>query len=94
MSLSDDDFRLSMRTSPKPRVERFAGLRSLIVHRLHNSLKGIYRIGLRAENQSMHCEPCGRWHPLDDGPPPVEWTCPSCRRTYAMEYGIYAEVDE
>lgn len=89
--LSDDDHQLSMRTSRRARQDP-DDLRSLLVHRLRNTLKAVCRLPLRGGSESVYCEPCNRWTPLH-AQPPSEWTCPRCSRRYAMEYAVYAEVD-
>ena len=92
--LGPEDHKLSMRISPRARDPRAnEGLRSLLVHRLTEGAKLVWRRSLRDEDQgSFFCEPCGQWTRLDE--PRVEITCHGCGRVYRAEFAVYEEMAE
>jgi hypothetical protein len=92
-SLSEDDYALSMTTSRRPKKSEDAVvLRSLLVHRLRDTFKAVFRLGRKHGRPAMFCEYCGRWTSLQ-GPPPHEWRCLFCGHRYAIEYAVYGEVE-
>lgn len=89
--MDEDDWALSMRTSRRARDDaNNAGLRSLLVHRLSVTMKGIARRALRRGQVSLYCEPCNRWASLDGFPAVTQ--CESCSTVYRLEFAVYEEV--
>ncbi len=90
--MSDEDRSLSMRISPRAlRPEDNEGLRSLLVHRLAEGDKGVWRRSLRDEDQvSFYCEPCDRWWQRE--PLAEEISCGKCSRVYRVEFAVLEEV--
>lgn len=83
-----------MRVSPTAkRREDNEGLRSLLVHRLSaDTYKAVARIGLRNGVVSIFCEPCDEWYRVGREFL-LEWKCPGCDRTFAMEFAVMEELD-
>jgi uncharacterized protein with PIN domain len=98
--IEEDDYRLSMAISPFAAAdESNKGLRVLLVHRLHDSVKAVRRWALRSNGCSTYCEPCKRWvkHHRAEAEAevvPAEWRCPHCRRLYGVELIVYSELVE
>jgi hypothetical protein len=95
--LDDADWRLSMATSRKPKVERFT-TRNLLVHRLSDTVKVVLRRPLRdsvargeVTRLSAYCEPCEQWV-ASPGIPDI-YRCEVCRRQFRIEFVVYEEVD-
>lgn len=91
--LSEADWRLSMRISP--RAKRDAdnqGLRGLLLHRFSDTNKAVARVGLRNHTISIYCEACDTWTRLDDFPLDYEYDC-SCGRSYRAELVVFEEVE-
>jgi uncharacterized protein YbaR (Trm112 family) len=97
MKLTDKDWDLSMFLSRRGKADgEGRTLRSLLVHRLRLGEKAVLRVPL-SENvkrinkrQSIYCEPCGQWFPVDRGG--EQFDCPECERMYVMEFAVFAEV--
>jgi hypothetical protein len=99
--LSDRDWQLSMRTSPRSRSDaRNSGLRSLIVHRLRDKGKAVVRIPLKrdlatadgADDYNVYCEPCDAWFVLRDW---GEEVChDKCGRVYTLEFAVLSEIKD
>ncbi len=87
--LDADDRELSMRIAPRGR--RNDNLRTLLVHRLKDTLKAVLRLSIATGRTNVFCEPCGQWMVVEGFP--AEWTCPRCQRKYAAEMIIYEEVE-
>jgi hypothetical protein len=93
MALDEDDYALSMAVSPRARQEENnLDLRSMLVHRLSDTAKAIWRRGLRSDNTSAYCEHCRHWTRNVGIAQPL-WTCARCARVYRIEFVIYEEVD-
>lgn len=101
MPLSVRDYALSMRLSPRSRGRQREddGLRSLLVHRLRDTVKMVLRISLRqdlakadAAKYQIHCEPCDKWFDLAAWAEEV--VCPNCRRVYAVEFAVFSLIEE
>jgi hypothetical protein len=94
MPMKDEDYRLSMKISPKGKVDSSA-LRQLHVLRLSDTWKAILRRPLRQINPSLgvFCEGCSRWRRIE-GDFPQEWTCPDCNLLYRMEFAVYQNVSK
>jgi hypothetical protein len=88
------DRALSMRISPRARrPEDNEGLRSLLVHRITEGAKLVWRRSLSNESQSsLYCEPCNQWTRVGDNMP-IEWQCLTCQREYRIEFAIYEELE-
>lgn len=94
--LSERDYQLSMRTSPRsPHAENNQGLRDLLVHRLRDADKAVVRLprqksGTAPGHFRVHCEPCGQWFALAAWG--EEFQCPHCDQLYALEYAVFSAV--
>jgi hypothetical protein len=88
------DHKLSMRISPRSRdAERNDGLRSLLVHRLTEGAKAVWRRALgNEEHTSLYCEPCEKWTVVNTDPPTI-WQCSHCDREYRIEFAVYEELE-
>lgn len=94
MRMDDEDWALSMTISRRARND--VGnecLRSLLVHRLTVTLKGVLRKGLNSGRNSVFCEACGRWQHVGTETPKI-WQCQGCLRVYAIEFAVYEEVSQ
>lgn len=96
--LTPDDWRLSMRIGPRAHnPDDNDNLRSLMVHRLSDTMKTVARRGLRREYRvSWFCEPCELWVKREDDIAaglPMKVTCPTCDRHYRLELAVYEEID-
>jgi ribosomal protein S27E len=90
--LEDQDYRLSMRLSPRAREEENnEGLRGLLILRLAGTAKAAWRKSLRSPHGSLFCEPCDRWT-VRSAQPDADVTCPSCGRQFRVETVIYREI--
>lgn len=96
--LNQEDWRLSMRVSPRRRDGQDAhdDLRSMLVHRLRKGYKAIMRVPMsqdlqRADHKSsILCEPCNRWVTTKgDGD---IFDC-ACGRSYRMEFAVFTQVE-
>jgi hypothetical protein len=96
MQMSKDDYHLSMRISRRPRHETAGdeSLRSLIVHRLSDTTKAVFRRSLRRGNVSEYCESCDSWDKRHDEGLPEEWRCRDCDRLFRLEFAVYEEILE
>jgi hypothetical protein len=98
--LSERDYQLSMRTSPRsPREERNEGLRSLLVHRLRDAAKAVVRLPNRTNiatadsgHYTVHCEPCSRWFPLPDWGEEIKSPC--CGQVYVLELAVFSALPD
>lgn len=98
--LSDSDYDLSMRLSPRAKSPRGKvdpeSLRSLLIHRLSDTYKAVLRRSLRVDlgsTTSVYCEPCKRWSTANaEGATGTGFTCPSCDRRFRVELIIYEEI--
>lgn len=90
--MGEDDYRLSMAVSRRPRTPRpdEADLRALLIHRLTDTTKAVGRISLRDGAISVFCEGCHRWVRVEEFP--LEWDCP-CGRSYATELVVLEEIN-
>lgn len=96
--LAPDDWKLSMRLSPRARNPEYNdGLRSLLIHRLSDTMKLTGRRALRREERvAWFCEPCDRWVTREDDLTnglPTKVVCPDCERHYRLELAVYEEID-
>jgi hypothetical protein len=87
--------KLSFRIAPRAKNDADnLDLRTLLVHRLSETWKSVLRAPLRrAGRASMLCEQCDKWASVV-GDVPTEWTCPTCRTVYVMEFAVYEELSE
>lgn len=94
MPLDPRDHQLSMRISPRARrQEDNRALRSLLVHRLTDGWKAVWRRSLADERRaSLYCERCEEWFPHKAFP--VEWQCPSCEQWFRVEFAAYEAVED
>ncbi|MFD8650670.1 hypothetical protein [Streptomyces mirabilis] len=99
MSLSPRDYHHSMKLSPRSKGrDREDGLRSLLVHRLRDAAKAVLRLPLTdniataedAQRYKIHCEPCGKWFPLNGWA--EELQCPHCSQLYVIEFAVFSAV--
>ena len=90
--LNDDDYQLSMRISQRPRGGEREPLRDMLVHRLSDTLKLVFRRGLRSNEVSSFCESCDKWQPGAGDALPAEVRCEGCGRTFRLELAIYEEI--
>lgn len=61
--LDEDDHKLSMRISPKPKAPQQGFLRTLLLHRLSDTKKLVIRRSLKTEEmRGWYCENCGCWY--------------------------------
>ncbi|QDN94916.1 hypothetical protein FNV58_00890 (plasmid) [Streptomyces sp. RLB1-9] len=97
--LSEPDYQLSMRTSPRARAdERNQGLRSLLVHRLRDAAKAVVRLPNRTSiatahsgRYTVHCETDNIWFGLPDWGEEIE--CPGeCGQIFALEFAVFSAV--
>jgi rubredoxin len=98
MPLNDDDYRLSMAVAARPKQPRPGDetLRTLLIHRLSDTTKLIWRRALRFDNMGAFCEPCQRWTiriEEDHDEIDTRWHCPECNRRYRLEFAVFEEVD-
>jgi hypothetical protein len=99
MPLSSRDYRLSMRTSPRPQGREDEGLRSLLTHRLRDAAKAVVRLPLKSniataalKKYSVYCEPCRDWLRLPQWG--EEINCPKCGRLYVLELAVFSAVPD
>jgi len=91
MPFSERDYRLSMEVSPRGRQTTERPLRTLLIHRLDETDKLIYRVSLANEGKaSFYCERCRRWFPAEE--PEEEVRCPNCHVAFEIEFAIYTAV--
>lgn len=98
MKLDDTDFRLSMRMGRRPRGKPDEPtLRSLLIHRLSDTAKLVFRRSLRYGQISALCEKCNEWTVSklagDMEELKTHWSCPKCERVFRLELAVYEEVD-
>lgn len=95
MVLEPEDHKLSGRISPRARTAaENEGLRKLVVNRLRPAKKAVLRVALKPpHNESVYCEPCGRWVKMLEDDVDLEWQCPHCSRVYIAEAIVYSEAD-
>ena len=75
-------------------------LRSMLIHRLRDASKAVLRIPLRsnlatadrAEDYSVHCEPCNAWFTLPEWGEEIRHG--KCGRVYALELAVFSEITE
>lgn len=91
MAMKSEDYRLSMRISPRGRIDS-PELRQLLVNRLSATTKAVLRRSLRFDNVSVYCERCNHWQVLK-GDDLNEWTCAMCGARYRMEFAVYEQID-
>lgn len=91
--MKEKDFRLSMAISPRAKAdEDNAGWRSLLLHRLTEGSKLIWRRSLTNEKRgSLFCEHCRAWTVCNEVP--IEWQCQKCERWYRIEFASYEEME-
>jgi hypothetical protein len=91
--LSEQDWSLSMKISPRRRDGReIHPLRSLLLHRLTDDLKAVWRLPLGGRSgPSVFCESCQAW--FAPGFVLDEVTCPGCDQLYELEFAIFRAVD-
>lgn len=94
MPLEPRDFSLSMKISRRPKGQDDPeGLRSLLVHRLTDGVKLIWRRSLQRENRSsIYCERCNSWKNVGEAIP-LEWDCLECGTSYRAEFISYEELE-
>jgi len=89
--LEEEDYDLSMRIAqPSRKASRNQGLRSLLVHRLADTVKAVLRLPLSGGVFGVYCETCDKWHSVKT--PPWNWKCPDCGLMFTMEFAVYKEV--
>lgn len=90
--LSEEDFRLSVAVSRRPKTPRPDEhlLRSLLVDRLTNTKKAVGRVSLKDGALAIFCEGCHRWRTVEEFP--VDYDC-DCGRRFVMEFCVYEEVE-
>jgi hypothetical protein len=93
LPLSQRDYALSMKISRRRRRDgqEIHEQRSLLVHRLTEGNKAIYRLPLSGAPGNIYCEPCGKW--FRHGLAETLVRC-SCGQLYAMEFAVYEAVDD
>lgn len=92
MPLDEADYRLSMRISRRRQDrQEVHRLRSLLVHRLRQATKAVFRVALSGAGNGIYCEGCGRWAGPLSTPPPM-FTCPRCSRRFEVEFVVYSET--
>ena len=95
MPMNPEDYRLSMRISPRGKIDS-AILRQLLVNRLSDTYKAVLRRSLRelrhGKKLSVYCEECSHWTNVQAFP--EEWECPRCETAYRIEFAVYEEIDE
>jgi hypothetical protein len=98
MPLKHDDHRLSTRVSRRPKRNDSPPaheLRSLMVHRLRDTFKVVFRRSLRGGQVSAFCEYCDGWSAhLDETGITTVFTCAGCSRTFQLEFAVFSEVEE
>lgn len=90
--MKDEDYKLSMRIAPRGKIPS-DGLRQLLVNRLSDTYKAVFRRPLRSgAHLSCFCEECSTWTRHVDFA--LEWTCPRCSTSYRIEFAVYEEVEK
>lgn len=90
MAMRDEDYRLSMKISPRGRIPTDS-LRQLLVNRLSDTYKAILRRPLRGGGNSVYCEECDWWQKATGFP--ATWTCRRCNRSFRIEFAVYEEME-
>lgn len=92
MAMKDEDYRLSMRVSPRGKIDS-AELRQLLINRLSDTDKAVLRRSLRKNNLGAYCEFCERWTARDLDDVPDVFQCSGCERRFRIELVVYEEIE-
>lgn len=89
---SNRDFQLAMAISPRSkREDELPPMRSLLVHRLVDGPKAVWRRSFSDEDKtSAYCEACRTW--IRKVPLTEEFTHEACGRVYRVEFAVLEEV--